>query len=108
MTMEIKDKDAALNNVTENITENITENVTRNKGTDTLKEGIVDSEHVNANDNPARQPDRRDQKGGAFDGNINETTVASKAPDSQKINDTNRYATIDNAQTRALNPDEKD
>lgn len=106
MTMEIKDKDkdSALNNITESVTENITEN----KGTETFKEGIVDSEHVNANDNPARQPDRRDQKGGAFDGNINETTVASKAPDSQKINDINRYATIDNAQTRALNPDEKD
>jgi len=84
------------------------ENITENKGTDTFEEGIVDSEHVNDDDNPARQPDRRDQKGNGFDDNINEKTVGSESPDSQKINDMNRYANIDNAQTRVLNPDEKD
>lgn len=78
-----------------------------NKGTDTFEEGVVESEHVNDNDNPARQPDRRDQPGNGFDDNINEETVGSEAPDSDKINDFNRYATIDNAQTRVLNPDEK-
>ena len=86
----------------------IEENITENKGTDTFEEGIVDSEHVNDDDNPARQPDRRDQKGNGFDDNINEKTVGSESPDSQKINDMNRYANIDNAQTRVLNPDEKD
>lgn len=87
---------------------NIEKNTTENKGTDTFKEGVVESEHVNDNDNPARQPDRRDQEGNAFDENINEDTVGSEVPDSQRINDMNRYANIDNAQTRVLNPDEKD
>ncbi|WP_201597028.1 hypothetical protein [Psychrobacter vallis] len=82
-------------------------NVTENKGTDTFEEGIVHSEHVNDNDNPARQPDRRDQSGNGFDDNINEDTVGSEAPDSLNINDLNRYANIDNAQTRVLNPDQK-
>ena len=86
----------------------IEKNVTENKGTDTFKEGVVDSEHVNNNDNPARQPDRRDQASTGFDDNINEETVGSKAPDSEKITNMNRYANIDNAQTRVLNPDEKD
>ena len=86
----------------------IEKNTAENKGTDTFKEGVVESEHVNENDNPARQPDRRDQEGSAFDENINEDTVGSDVPDSQKINDMNRYANIDNAQTRVLNPDEKD
>ncbi|GLR29401.1 hypothetical protein SAMN05660405_02394 [Psychrobacter pacificensis] len=88
--------------------EELEENVNENKGTDTFEEGIVESEHVNDGDNPARQPDRRDQPGNGFDDNINESTVASEGPDSQKINNTNRYATVDNAQTRVLNPDEKD
>ena len=84
------------------------ENVTENKGTDTFEEGIVESKHVNDDDNPARQPDRRDQPGNGFDDNINENTVKSEAPDSEKINNMNRYANIDNAQTRTLNPDDKD
>ena len=80
-----------------------------NKGTDTFEEGVVDSEHVNDNDNPARQPDRRDQQGSSpFDDNINEDTVGSEAPKSEGITDMNRYANVDNAQTRVLNPDEKD
>ncbi|ERL56663.1 hypothetical protein [Psychrobacter aquaticus] len=82
-------------------------NITENKGTDTFEEGIVQSEHVNDNDNPARQPDRRDQSGNGFDDNINEDTVGSEAPDSEKINNMNRYANVDNAQTRVLNPDQK-
>ncbi len=88
--------------------DDLEKNITENKGTDTFEEGIVHSEHVNDNDNPARQPDRRDQSGNGFDDNINEDTVGSEAPDSEKINNLNRYANIDNAQTRVLNPDEKD
>ncbi|OLF36002.1 hypothetical protein BTW00_06875 [Psychrobacter sp. C 20.9] len=88
--------------------EELEENVNENKGTDTFEEGIVESEHVNDGDNPARQPDRRDQPGNGFDDNINESTVASEGPDSHKINNKNRYANVDNAQTRVLNPDEKD
>ena len=88
--------------------EELEENVNENKGTDTFEEGIVESEHVNDGDNPARQPDRRDQPGNGFDDNINESTVASEGPDSHKTNNKNRYATVDNAQTRVLNPDEKD
>ena len=71
----------------------IDNSITENKGTYTFKEGVINSEHVNDNDNPARQPDRRDQEGNAFD---------------EGINDLNRYANVDNAQTRVLNPDEKD
>ena len=88
--------------------EELEENVTENKGTDTFEEGVVESEHVNDDDNPARQPDRRDQPGNGFDDNINDNTVKSEAPDSEKINNMNRYANIDNAQTRTLNPDDKD
>lgn len=88
--------------------EELEENVNENKGTDTFKEGIVESEHVNDDDNPARQPDRRDQPGNGFDDNINDSTVKSEAPDSEKINNMNRYTNIDNAQTRTLNPDDKD
>ena len=36
--------------------EKLEENVNENKGTDTFEEGIVESEHVNDGDNPARQP----------------------------------------------------
>ena len=85
----------------------IEKNLTENKGTDTFTEDVVDSEHVNDNDNPARQPDRRDQESNGFDDNINEDTVGSEAPDSYSVNDMNRYANIDNAQTRVLNPDQK-
>lgn len=85
------------------------ENNTRiNKGTHTFKEGVINTEHVNKNDNPARQPDRRDQEGNAFDEGVNEHTTIHEATKSTDINDLNRYANIDNAQTRVLNPDEKD
>jgi hypothetical protein len=87
----------------------IEDHTTINKGTDTFEENIVHSKHVNEGDNPARQPDRRDQQGSsAFDEGINEDTVGSAAPKSEGITDENRYASIDNAQTRILNPDEKD
>lgn len=87
----------------------IDRNLSEQKGTDTFDETVVHSEHVNDKDNPARQPDRRDQEGStAFDDNINEDTVGSEAPKSQEINNLNRYANLDNAQTRILNPDEKD
>ena len=80
---------------------------TINKGTDTFQESVVDSEHVYDGDNPARQPDRRDQKGNPFDDGINEHTIREEQPKSDGINDMNRYASIDNAQSRILNPDEK-
>jgi hypothetical protein len=94
--------------LTVNSHDELEERITENKGTDTFEEGVVESKHVNDNDNPARQPDRRDQPGNGFDDNINEETVGSEAPDSEKINNMNRYANIDNAQTRVSNPDEKD
>ncbi|WP_227679431.1 hypothetical protein [Psychrobacter immobilis] len=84
------------------------QSMTENKGTDTFKEGVINSEHVDNNDNPARQPDRRDQEGNAFDEGINEHTIVGGTPKSADINDSNRYANVDNAQTRVLNPDEKD
>ena len=77
--------------------------------TNTFKDEMLDTEHVNDGDNPARQPDRRDQQGSsAFDEGINEDTVGSVAPKSDGINDMNRYANVDNAQSRILNVDEKD
>ena len=100
MTME--NKKSALSD------EQIVKSITENKGTDTFEEGIVHSEHVNDNDNPARQPDRRDQEGNAFDDGINEHTVGSEPSKSEGINNLNRYANADNAQSRVLNPDEKD
>ena len=96
------------NNHTANAHTEIDNSITENKGTDTFKEGVINSEHVNDNDNPARQPDRRDQEGSAFDEGINEHTMVGDAAKSADINDLNRYANIDNAQTRVLNPDEKD
>ena len=92
----------------QSLCDKINKNITENKGTDTFKEGVINSEHVNDNDNPARQPDRRDQEGNAFDEGINEHTIVSDTAKSAGINDLNRYANIDNAQTRVLNPDEKD
>lgn len=86
----------------------IEDNTRVNKGTDTFKEGVIETEHVNKNDNPARQPDRRDQEGNAFDEGINEHTTMPEAAKSNDINDLSRYANVDNAQTRVLNPDEKD
>lgn len=96
------------NNHTANAHTEIDNSITENKGTDTFKEGVINSEHVNDNDNPARQPDRRDQEGNAFDEGINEHTMVGDAAKSAGINDLNRYANVDNAQTRVLNPDEKD
>ena len=96
------------NNHTPNAHTEIDNSITENKGTDTFKEGVINSEHVNDNDNPARQPDRRDQEGNAFDEGINEHTMVGDAAKSAGINDLNRYANVDNAQTRVLNPDEKD
>ena len=108
--------DADVNSLNTNTTDAHTANahteidnsITENKGTDTFKEGVINSEHVNDNDNPARQPDRRDQEGSAFDEGINEHTMVGDAAKSASINDLNRYANVDNAQTRVLNPDEKD
>ena len=96
------------NNHIANAHTEIDNSITENKGTDTFKEGVINSEHVNDNDNPARQPDRRDQEGSAFDEGINEHTMVGDAAKSAGINDLNRYANVDNAQTRVLNPDEKD
>lgn len=79
-----------------------------NKGTDTFQDSLVGSVHVNAGDNEARLPDRRDQKGNPFDEGINEHSRTSDAPKSEGITDMNRYANIDNAQTRILNSGEKD
>lgn len=96
------------NNHTANAHTEIDNSITESKGTYTFKEGVINSEHVNDNDNPARQPDRRDQEGNAFDEGINEHTMVGDAAKSAGINDLNRYANVDNAQTRVLNPDEKD
>ncbi len=84
-------------------------NTSVENGTETFDADIIDSEHVNDGDNPARQPDRRDQEGGTpFDEGINEDTVGSEAPQSRDINEMNRYANVNNAQTRTLTPDEED
>ncbi|WP_352338545.1 hypothetical protein [Psychrobacter sp. 16-MNA-CIBAN-0192] len=82
------------------------------KNTATFQETVVGSghipeDHIDEGDILARYPDRRDQEGNAFDDGINEHSVRSEVPKSESINDMNRYATIDNAQTRVLNPDEK-
>ena len=69
--------------------------------------GHIPEDHVDEGDILARYPDRRDQEGNAFDDGINEHSVRSAVPKSESINDMNRYATIDNAQPRVLNPDEK-
>ena len=88
--------------------DSIVDNTNINKGTETFETGVFDSKHVNDNDNPARQPDRRDQEGNAFDEGVNEHTTVDDASKSTEINDRNRYASVDNAQTRVLNPDDKD
>ena len=81
---------------------------TNEKGTETLKDEYINSEHVKEGDNPARQPDRRDQQGNTpFDDNVNENTTGTERPQSDGITDANRYATVDNAQTRVLNEDLK-
>lgn len=87
----------------------IEENTTVQKGTDTFEEDVIDSEHVKDGDNPARQPDRRDQEGGTpFDGGVNEDTMGSEKEKSDEITDMNRYASVNNAQKRTLTPDEED
>ena len=88
--------------------DSIENHTTINKGTATFQETVVGSEHVNDGDNPARQPDRRDQEGNAFDDGINEHSITENGAKSEGINDLNRYANIDNAQTRVLNLEEKD
>lgn len=78
-----------------------------NKGTETFDDKeVVGTEHVNAGDMPARQPDRRDQEGNAFDDGVNDKTTANTSPHNPKsdeITDLNRYASVDNAQSRVLN-----
>lgn len=61
--------------------------------------------HVLVGDAEAEFADRRNQAGQAFDDNVNELTVGNEAPKSAEINDLNRYASVDNAQHRTLNPD---
>ena len=104
--------DANLGNTEHHKSENMMANDNLDSGflnnNDFQQGNVVHSEHVNEGDEPARYPDRRDQDGNAFDKGINEHTVSSEAPKSEHINDMNRYASIDNAQTRVLNPDEKD
>ena len=93
------------------------------KGTETFQETVIGtrypSDDINHNedsvishnihsDDHLHQPDRRDQNGNPFDDNINEHTISGEAAKSEGINDINRYASIDNAQSRVLNPDEKD
>lgn len=66
------------------------------------------SVHVAQGDKPAEFADRRNQVGQAFDENVNEFTQGSTLnaiPQSAEINDLNRYANVDNAQKRTLNPD---
>lgn len=85
----------------------IDKETTVNKGTDTFDENVVGTEHVKDGDIPARQPDRRDEQGSnAFDEGVNEDTTAhydKSEPKSEDINERNRYATVDNAQSRVLN-----
>ena len=95
-------------NVQNDSNEDIDDYTSIGNGTDTFKEGEIHSDHVKAGDESARQPDRRDQEGNPFDEGINEDTVGSEAPQSHEINDMNRYANVNNAQTRILNDDEKD
>lgn len=100
-------KEAKQYSKTSNESEQYSE-TTNEKGTETLKDEYINSEHVKEGDNPARQPDRRDQQGNTpFDDNVNENTTGTERPQSDEITDANRYATVDNAQTRVLNEDLK-
>ncbi len=100
-------KEAKQYSKTSNESEQYSE-TTNEKGTETLKDEYINSEHVKEGDNPARQPDRRDQQGNTpFDDNVNENTTGTERPQSDEITDVNRYATVDNAQTRVLNEDLK-
>lgn len=77
------------------------------KGSTILDENINPTPHVNDGDNLARQPDRRDQQGHAFDGglqshdNIN-VELTDDELSSEKVNDKNRYDSVTNAQKRSL------
>ena len=67
------------------------------------------TQHVKAGDKPAEFADRRNQDGQAFDENVNEHTVnnalVNNVPKSAEVNELNRYASIENAQSRTINPD---
>ena len=100
-------KEAKQYSKTSNESEQYSE-TTNEKGTETLKDEYINSEHVKEGDNPARQPDRRDQQGNTpFDDKVNENTTGPERPQRDEITDANRYATVDNAQTRVLNEDLK-
>lgn len=77
-------------------------------GADKFDSEVMQTEHVNTGDNPAREPDRRDQEGSPFDGDINEETTGTEIPKSEFIGDHNRYASVDNAQSRVLPIEDKD
>lgn len=66
-------------------------------------------QHVNSGDKSAEFVDRRNQDGQAFDDNVNEHTIGNQAgfdtPKSAEITERNRYASIENAQSRTLNAD---
>ena len=63
---------------------------------------LVNTEHVNEGDLEARSTDRRDQVGQPFDGSINEQSFGKDSPQSEDLDTFNRYANVDNAQTRVL------
>lgn len=81
---------------------------TNTKGSKILDEDINPTPHVNDGDNAARQPDRRDQQGQAFDGGINDENLATVDKHgephlaSDDITDNNKYASVQNAQRRSL------
>ncbi|WP_230655997.1 hypothetical protein [Psychrobacter sp. I-STPA10] len=68
---------------------------------------VVNTEHVNEGDLAARSPDRRDQIGQPFDGSINEHSMGSDNPQSEDLHTLNRYANVDNAQTRVLSANDQ-
>lgn len=63
------------------------------------------TQHVKTGDETAEFADRRNQPGQAFDDNVNEHTIGSDMPKSAEVNELNRYASVENAQSRTLNPD---
>lgn len=67
------------------------------------------TQHVHSGDQSAEFADRRNQEGQAFDDNVNEHTVnnvfVNDVPKSAEVNELNRYATPENAQSRTINPD---
>lgn len=92
-------------------------NLAANAGLDTHAESatpsseeageLVNTEHVNEGDLEARSPDRRDQVGQPFDGSINEESFGKDSPQSEDLTTFNRYANVDNAQTRILSNHEQ-